>query len=206
MSDALRIELRTELQTELRAMADEDTCVRSELLLEGVLFQGYHPRMAEVHRRNAERLSAIMDQIGWPGRSQVGEEGARCAWLVLQHSIGNPAVMRRGLELVRQAMATGDTTPIEFAMLEDRIRSMSGLPQRYGTQFDWDEHGEMNPRTIEDPDGVDARRREMGLPPLADKIREIRQAMKHDTGYVAADAAARRRSIDAWEREVGWHD
>ena len=185
-------------------MADEDTRVRGELLRDGVLFQGYHPRMAEVHRRNAERLSAIFDDVGWPGRSLVGDEGARCAWLVLQHSIGSPAVMRRGLELVRRAIDTGDATPIELSMLEDRVRGMSGLPQRYGTQFDWDEHGEMNPRPIEDPDGVESRRLEVGLPPLSEKIREMREGMKGERP--PGDLAARRRAIDAWEREVGWHD
>ena len=194
------------LAAELRAMADEDTRVRTELLHEGVLFQGYHPRMAEVHRRNAERLSQIFDTLGWPGRSLVGETGARDAWLILQHSIGSPAVMRRGLELVRDALTRGDATPIELAMLEDRVRLFSGLPQRFGTQFDWDEHGEMSPRSIDDPDGVEARRREAGLPPLSEKIREVRESVSREAESAPKDWAARRREIDEWERRVGWHD
>ena len=194
------------LASELRAMADEDTRVRTELLREGVLFQGYQPRMAEVHRRNAERLSRIMDAHGWPGRSLVGETGARDAWLILQHSIGSPAVMRRGLAMVRAAVASGDTTPIEVAMLEDRVRTFSGLPQRYGTQFDWDENGEMNPKPIEDAEGVEARRREVGLPPLAEKIREMRESVRREAESGPGNWAARRREIDEWERSVGWHD
>lgn len=194
------------LAAELHAMADEDTRVRTELLHEGVLFQGYHPRMAEVHRRNAVRLSEIFDAVGWPGRSLVGETGARDAWLILQHSIGSPDVMRRGLALVRAAIPSGDTTPIELAMLEDRVRLFSGLPQRYGTQFDWDEHGEMNPRTVDDPAEVEARRREVGLPPLSEKIREIRESIAREGERPPPDLAARRREIDEWERAVGWHD
>jgi hypothetical protein len=196
MNDALR--------ATLRAMADEDTRVRTELLHEGVLFDGYHPRMAELHRRNAERLSVIFDTVGWPGRSIVGEEGARDAWLVLQHSIGSPAVMRRGLELVREAVQTADAAPIELAMLEDRVRSFSGLPQRYGTQFDWDEQGEMSPRPIEDPAIVEELRREVGLPPLAEKLRQIRDEAARENARPPADLAERRRGYDAWRREVGW--
>ena len=190
---------------ELIAMAEEDQRVRAELLADGTLFHGYNPRMAEVHHRNAMRLAEIMDAIGWPGRSAVSMEAADAAWLVLQHSIGDPPVMRRGLELIRAA-PPGDVDPIQVAMLEDRVRTYSGLPQRYGTQFDWDEHGEMQPRPIEDPGQVDERRRSVGLGPLSEKLREIREGTVRAGELSPAEAASRRREIDEWERSVGWHD
>jgi hypothetical protein len=89
-------------------------------------------------------------------------------------------------------------------MLEDRVRGHSGLPQRYGTQFDWDERGELSPRPIEDPAGVDARRAAVGLPPLADALREIRASAARECAAPPRDPAARRREIEAWERSVGW--
>lgn len=193
------------LAVELIAMAEEDQRVRGELLAEGVLFNGYHPRMAEVHHRNAVRLAAIMMVMGWPGRTVVGREAADAAWLVLQHSIGDPAVMRRGLELLR-SLPRGEVDPIQLAMLEDRVRTFSGLPQIYGTQFDWDERGEMQPRPIEDAGHVDERRAAIGLPPLAEKLAEIRHTLRRDGDTMPEDAAERRREIDAWERSVGWHD
>ena len=55
------------LAAELLAMAEEDGRVRAELAAAGTLFGGYHPRMAEVHRRNARRLAAVLDAGGWPG-------------------------------------------------------------------------------------------------------------------------------------------
>src|SRR2546430_12422286 len=36
-------------------------------------------------------------------------------------------------------------------------------PQVYGTQYDWDEKGELNPHPVEDPEGVDELRRSVGL-------------------------------------------
>ena len=161
--------------------------------------------MAEVHHRNAVRLAALMKDMGWPGRSVVGREAADAAWLVLQHSIGDPAVMRRGLELLR-SLPPGEVDPIQLAMLEDRVRTFSGLPQIYGTQFDWDERGEMQPRPIEDAARVDERRAAIGLPPLAEKLAEIRDTLRRDSEMMPVDAAERRREIDAWERSVGWHD
>lgn len=193
------------LAAELIAMADEDQRVRAELLAEGVLFDGYQPRMAEVHHRHAVRLAAIMSELGWPSRGVVGRKAADAAWLVLQHAIGDPPVMRRGLALLC-ALPPGEVDPIQLAMLEDRVRTFSGLPQIYGTQFDWDERGEMKPRPIEDEAHVDERRAAIGLPPLAEKQREIRDALARGGETMPTDAAARRREIDAWERKVGWHD
>ena len=89
MNDALR--------NELLDMAAEDLRVRAELAADGSLFYGYHPRMAEVHRRNAARLDAVIEEHGWPGRSLVGEDGAEAACLILHHAIGDPPLQRRGL-------------------------------------------------------------------------------------------------------------
>jgi len=57
--------------------------------------------MEDLRKRNAARLAALIDANGWPGRSRVGEDGARAAWLILQHAIGNPPLMRRGWTLLR---------------------------------------------------------------------------------------------------------
>src|SRR5262245_25282419 len=154
-----------ELRAELLAMAEEDQRVRAELAADGSLFDGYHPRMAEVHRQNAARLSALLDQHGWPGAAVVGEDGSAAAWLVLQHAIGDPPVMCRGLELLAR-LEPGTVDPVQLAMLEDRIRAFEGRPQRYGTQYDWDDRGQLSPLPIEDPGSVDDRRRAIGLGPL----------------------------------------
>ena len=95
-----------DLARELTAMAEEDQRVRADLAWDGHLFRGYHPRLAEVHSRNAERLREIIEQRGWPGRTLVGDRGGRAAWLILQHAIAYPQLMRRGLELIREASRT----------------------------------------------------------------------------------------------------
>jgi hypothetical protein len=56
------------LRDELLAMAAEDRAVRAELAADGSLFAGYHPRMEAVHRRNAARLTEIIEAHGWPER------------------------------------------------------------------------------------------------------------------------------------------
>src|SRR5262245_59076243 len=129
--------MRDELRRELLAMAAEDQAVRAELAADGSLFEGYHPRMEAVHRRNAARLAEILREHGWPGRGLAGEDGGHAAWLVLQHAIGDPPLQRAGVRLLWAAAAAGEAPAWQAAMLEDRVRSFEGRPQVYGTQFDW---------------------------------------------------------------------
>lgn len=185
-------------------MAAEDLRVREELARSGALFEGYHPRMRELHERNAARLAAIMEEHGWPGSSLVGEDAAESAWLILQHAIGDPSLQRRGLSLLREAAVVGEVSLIHVAMLEDRIRSNEGRGQRYGTQFDWDEHGLISPLPIEDEPNVDQRRAEIGLAPLAQDTARKRQLAAENGEKPPQNWNARQREKQEWLRSTGW--
>jgi hypothetical protein len=192
------------LARELTAMAEEDQQVRAELARDGHLFRGYHPRLAEVNSRNAERLQEIIQLQGWPGRSLVGDRAARAAGLVLQHAIAYPKLMRTGLQLIGEAAARGEVSKAEVAILEDRIRVLEGRPQLYGTQYEWDDRGEMSPLPIEDAQGVDERRLALGLPRLAENTRRVREGARAVGEQPPADLRQRRLEADTWARLVGW--
>src|SRR5690606_21706140 len=191
-------------RTELLAMAAEDRAVREQLLAAGELADGYHPRMEAVHVGNAARLMAILDRIGWPGRHAVGEQAGYAAWLVLQHSIGDPPLRRRGLALVEAAADRGELDRTLVATLADRICVLEGRPQRHGTQFEWDAAGELNPSPIDDPERVDARRRQLGMEPLADHTARMRARAVAEGETPPKDYAAWRANSEAWLRRVGW--
>lgn len=185
-----------ELRRELLALRDEDLRVRADLDAQGVLEGGYHPQMEAVHRKNAARLRAIVDAHGWPGRGLVGEDGAEAAWLVLQHAIGEPELQRGLLPLLEREAAAGQIPRWHAAYLADRICFFEGRPQVYGTQFTWDDEGVNVPWTLADPDSVDRRRAEVGLPPLA---------AGDGSPRVSPDAVRRLRAeFEAWARRTGW--
>lgn len=131
--------------------------------------------MEAVHKSNAARLTTIIEQHGWPGESLVGENGARAAWLIAQHAIGNPPFMRQCLSLLKQAASENEVPQWHAAMLEDRIRMYEGRPQVYGTQFQPDKNGEFTPYTIENPESVNDRRRAVGLNTLEERMVEMRE-------------------------------
>src|SRR5207244_1170131 len=93
-----------------------------------------HPRMEALHQRNAARLAALIDAHGWPGRSRVGEEGAQAAWLILQHAIGNPPLVRRGLTLLRGGVSEGADSQHDGASHEYRNRRCNRCYARAGRE------------------------------------------------------------------------
>ena len=68
-----------------------------------------------------------------------------------------PALQRLGLGFLRQAAIAGEVPAWQLAYLEDRIAFFEGRPQVYGTQFDWDEQGQLSPLPIKDEANVDER-------------------------------------------------
>lgn len=187
-------------------MAAEDQRVRQELAQSGALFEGYHPRMRAVHDRHAARMATILDDHGWPGEGRVGTEGAWAAWLIVQHAIASPVLQRRALGALETAAAQNQVPACQPVMLEDRIRTLEGRPQRYGTQFDWDETGVLNPLPIEDPDGLDARRRAVGLAPLEEAIRQRRRETAESGERPPKDWWSRRREMERWLQATGWRE
>lgn len=192
------------LRQDLVAMAESDASVRNELVADGSLAsQGYHPRMEAVHKSNALRLACIIEQHGWPGESLVGEDGARAAWLIAQHAIGNPTFMRRCLSLLKQAAAEREVPKWQVAMMEDRIRMYEGRPQVYGTQFQPDENGELVPYVIEDPSNVNDRRQAVGLNTLEERVCEM-QAQSAEEKLPAPPGW--KAEYEKWLQSVGWRD
>lgn len=186
----------------LEALAADDLNTRERLAADGGLFDGYHPEMQTVHEANASQLETIIAAIGWPTPRLVGVDGARAAWLVAQHAIGLPSFQRKCLELLRQAVAAGDAPAWQMAMMLDRIRTFEGRPQVYWTQFDWDDEGQLSPGFIEDRDGVDQRRSEVGLESLEAATNRIRT--RDAARSRPANLAEHRKRMDAWAQDVGW--
>jgi hypothetical protein len=190
------------LRDELLSMKEEDVRVRAELAADGSLFDGYHPRMEDVHRRNAARLQQIIDEHGWPGKTLVGEDGAEAAWLIAQHAIGEPDFQRSCLKLLKTAADVGEVPAWQPAYLEDRIRVFEGRPQIYATQFDIGDDGLPIPYEIDEPDSVDERRRAVGLEPLAEQIGRA-ERVDPPTPEMRAK---RDREYREWLRRVGWRE
>jgi hypothetical protein len=131
-------------------------------------------RLVAMDEENAQWLETVLDDAGWPGRTRVGDEGAHAAWLIAQHADRRPALQRRCLALLKQAVAAGDASKTDLAYLTDRVLLASGKQQLYGTQLAPTAEGYAPPR-LRDAENVDARRAAVGLGPLALEIVRARE-------------------------------
>lgn len=178
------------IASELIEMARYDLQVREELLEAGKLSPGYNPDMERVHLKNAARLEEIINTIGYPTPSEVGKEASEAAWLIVQHAISKPALMKRCYALL--SAASDDINPQNLAYLHDRICYFEGKPQKFGTQFD-----------------------NRGLYPVEDKAETIRlrkalQLSTHDEGLIIeatkleTDLHPHDKDFNQWRKKVGW--
>ncbi len=129
--------------------------------------------VGRIDRQNTLRLREIVDQFGWPGKSLVGVDGAHAAWLLLQHADHDPDFQKKGLDLMKRARK-GEVALQDIAYLTDRVSIKEKKKQVYGTQVH-QVNGSWEPQPLVDPEKVDQRRAEMGLPPLADYLKLVEQ-------------------------------
>jgi hypothetical protein len=129
-------------------------------------------RMGTVDKENLAWLKGVVDKHGWPGKRMVGPDGALGAFLIAQHA-SDLDFMARCLDGLKEAYKAGDADGQWVALMTDRVLVLKDKKkQLYGTQL-MPEDGKLVPQPIEDEANVDARRKELGLPPLADYLKMV---------------------------------
>lgn len=147
-----------DISKKINGLKNADLELRNKLIRSGKIGDGYHEEMKVLHNKNAQILQNIINSIGYPTTEKVGKEGSDAAWLIIQHSIEQPEFMKRSAELLKEAVKENKADPKNLAYLIDRIAVFQDQPQLYGTQFDWDENGNLSPHVVDDVIKVNKRR------------------------------------------------
>ena len=150
------------LRRELLDMRRNDQAIRRGESLPELADMG----MGDIDAVHTARMKEIVAAHGWPTRSLVGGDGARSAWLLVQHADADPAFQRQCLDLMNE-LAAEQVSAVDVAYLTDRVLVNEGKHQIYGTQF-WIVDGQLVPRPIEDEAGVEARRTQIGMVSMQD--------------------------------------
>ncbi|GAA4311823.1 hypothetical protein GCM10023115_32360 [Pontixanthobacter gangjinensis] len=118
---------------------------------------------------NLIKVRKIIDEHGWLGPDIIGKKGNATLFLVIQHA--DLEIQQQYLPLMREAVEKGDARASSLALLEDRIALRQGKRQIYGSQVARDqETGEYYVSPLKDPENVNKRRAEVGLPPIEDYV------------------------------------
>jgi hypothetical protein len=125
-----------------------------------------------VDAENLPWLKHVIAEVGWPGKSIAGEDGANAAWLLVQHADQDPVFQRQCLDLLTESADGDEATALQVAYLTDRVLLHEGQPQEFGTQA-IGRDGKWVPRLLRDPEGVDERRARVGLGPLDEYLDDM---------------------------------
>jgi hypothetical protein len=126
-------------------------------------------RVDQLDAQNLDWLKALVRDRGIPTAAQVGENGVRWAWLLVQHADRDPGLQATVLPMFVERYDAGELSGDDIARLTDRILHAQGKPQRFGTQFNW-LSGQFERRQAGEIAEIDAHRRELGLMPLTDYV------------------------------------
>jgi hypothetical protein len=185
-------------------MQNADLACREKLVQNGQLGEGYNEEMKELHEKNAKILNNILDTIGYPTIDKVGIKANEAAWLIIQHSIGQPVLMKKCAALLKSAVRENKASPQNLAYLTDRIAVFEEKLQLYGTQFDWDENGNLSPNPYDNLTKVNERRKSIGLNTLEEQTELIRIRAKNENQSPPKDLEKRKQEIEQWKKNVGW--
>ncbi|HKH48760.1 MAG TPA: DUF6624 domain-containing protein [Thermoanaerobaculia bacterium] len=131
--------------------------------------EGVDFRSVERSGINAEYIRNLILEIGWLDAKRFGYPTSTNAFVLVQHS-WDPSLMLSVLPRVKQDVDAGLMAGESYALLYDRAQLALGWPQRFGSQVVRSSSGEWIVLPLEDPEEVDARRKEWGLQPLKDYV------------------------------------
>lgn len=118
---------------------------------------------------NLVKVKAILDNYGWLGVADIGQQGNATLFLVIQHS--DQSTQGKYLPMMREAVKNKKASPSSLALLEDRVALGQGKKQIYGSQLGQNKiTGIYYVLPLEDPENVDQRRTNVNLPPMKDYV------------------------------------
>ena len=148
----------TALREQLRSMVKEDQDARMAFNV---------PQMDAVDQKNRPVILEIFGKYGWITRPLAGKDAAHDFWLLVQHQ--NLDLQERLLAALESAARAGEASMKDYAYLYDRVQVGQGKPQHWGSQVKCvDGKPVLSP--VDDLAGLDARRKELFLPPIAEYL------------------------------------
>ena len=124
-------------------------------------------RWEAVDTKNRPEVLRIFERYGWVTNSFAGKDASHDFWLLVQHQ--TPEIQQRLLPALEKAAQDGNASMSDYAYLYDRVQMGLGKPQHWGSAVKC-ENGKPVLYAVDDPSGLDARRKELFLMPIRDYL------------------------------------
>lgn len=136
-------------------------------------FEKFQPRFSDMDTRNTGDLKDLLKIHRWFTISTFGKDADSHAWLIVQHADLDLEFQKHVLSILAELYPSRETNPKNYAFLVDRVAAAWSYPdqrtlQTYGTQGECVGPKKWKPIPMIDPENVDARRAQVGLPSMAE--------------------------------------
>ena len=164
-----------DLRTELLAMRDRDQKARNDCPTDNTEAQlKCYAQVGEtIDKAHTQRLDEIVKRDGVPTAKMVGADGVRAFFLVLQHS-PSLELKKKSAKGIKKAFEAKVLPAQDYAAFTDRLLANRGKRQVYGSNFDFKD-GKLVMSPVKDRRKLDARRKKLGLSPIAEYARVLKE-------------------------------
>jgi len=112
----------------------------------------------------------ILDKYGWLGQPKVSEKACRSYFYIIQHAQIDKQL--KYYQQVMQAYRAKYISSSEYAMFVDRVNVKQNKFQKYATQTEIDQLGNMTLYPVIDIDRLDYRRSKIGIEPIYSELKK----------------------------------
>ncbi len=149
-----------------QATQNQDNIPSAEAML-ALLYA--NARVDEMDEKHLIALKSLLGDAPWFDPQKIGKFAEQNAWLIVMHANHDPDFQGKVLKAIEPRALAGEFDGRRYALLYDALARTRGQPQRYGTKLLCEE-GRWVADITEYPENLDARRVQIGLPPLAQSL------------------------------------
>lgn len=128
----------------------------------------------ETDQANLIDTKAIILKYGFPGYSSVGKKTSDNFATIVPY-FPDTIFRKQVIKLMEKEIKRHNASPEEYARIIDTVLFLEEKMQTYGTRLEIGKSGRIQAQPIQDPQGVDARRKAIGLPSMKDYLKEAQE-------------------------------
>jgi hypothetical protein len=135
---------------------------------------------------NIRHLRSLVQEVGWIDTTRFGSKTSYGAVILAKHG-GDLRLLLAALPFIERDFKKAGDDAQAFAIVYDAVQLDLGRKQRFGTQIRGVGEGKPFVVPLEDPGHVDERRKEIGLPPLAEYLSVAGKVLQMEISMPPAD-------------------
>ncbi len=163
-------ELNLELSKEIDKMANADQQMQLNMLrfmtADQEEFEKVEKTRDQVYAKNAQRVSEILDEYGYPDYNLVGKKSSDNFYTLVTHASAFPEIKNKAIKKFKDILNDDKILISMYAQMVDQAALEQNKAMEYGSIVQYQGNGQSFVKNLRDSLNIDTRRIELGLDSL----------------------------------------